>query len=117
MSSAVSQKFRSGKAARNSLANFFTSSRPRRGACIEYSKRVSGAASSSTTDGFHGLPQNSVNQRPTMDLFCADMMISFRAVNARRRVKREVDPSCELTTRIDDAGVSGLACRWDHEIR
>src|ERR1700730_9950589 len=80
MRSAVPQKFRSGKAARNSVANFFPASRPRRGAGIEYSKRMSGAASSSTTAGFHGFPQNSVNQRPTIALFSSDMVVSFRNV-------------------------------------
>ena len=34
-----------------------------------YCSRMSGAALSSTTAVFHGLPQNSVNHRPTMALF------------------------------------------------
>src|SRR5262244_3341902 len=80
MRSAVPQKFRSGKAARNSVANFLTSSRPRRGACMEYSKRMSGAASSSMMAGFHGFPQNWVNQRATIALFSSDIVVSSRRV-------------------------------------
>src|SRR5215208_6385307 len=68
MRSAAPPNSRSGNAARKSIMKFFTSSRPRRGACREYCSRISGAASSSTTLGFQGLPQNSVNQRPTMAL-------------------------------------------------
>src|SRR5262245_47027037 len=67
--SAVPQKFRSGNAARNFVAKARTSSRPRHGACSEYSKRMSGAASSSITAGSNSAPQNSVNQRPTIFLF------------------------------------------------
>src|SRR3954452_11213863 len=56
--------------------NALTSSRPRRGACSEYCKRISGAASSSTILGFQGLPQNSSNQRPTISLlFSADIAL------------------------------------------
>src|SRR5450756_156214 len=36
---------------------------------------MSGAASSSTTFGFHGLPQNSVNQRPTTTLLSSCMVM------------------------------------------
>src|SRR5262245_11638185 len=78
MRSAAPQKLVSGSALRNSVMNVFTCARPRRGACREYCKRISGAPSSSTTAGFHGLPQNSANQRPTIALFsCSfDMVIS-----------------------------------------
>jgi hypothetical protein len=69
MRSATPQNLRSGNARRNSVMNFFTSSRPRRGACSEYCKRMSGALSSSTTLGFQGLPQNSLNHRATTALF------------------------------------------------
>jgi hypothetical protein len=64
---------------RNSVMNVFTSSRPRRGACSEYCNRMSGALSSSTTPGFQGLPQNSLNHRATTALFsCSlDMGNSF----------------------------------------
>ena len=81
--SAVPQKFRSGNAARNFPANARTASRPRSGACSEYSNRMSGAASSSMTAGLKSGPQNSVNQRPTMALFSsADHGLSFRAVSS-----------------------------------
>ncbi len=63
------QKFRSGNAARNFPANARTASRPRSGACSEYSNRMSGAASSSMTSGLKSLPQNSVNHLPTTALF------------------------------------------------
>src|SRR5215467_5665787 len=69
MISAVPPKFRSGKAARKSPANARTASRPRSGACSEYSNRMSGAASSSMTAGLKSLPQNSANHRPTTALF------------------------------------------------
>src|SRR4029077_11941222 len=101
MRSAVPQKFRSGKAARNSVANFFTASRPRRGACIEYSKRMSGAAISSMTAGFHGVPQNSVNQRPTIALFSSDMTVSFREVTNLSAVVRPVDAATSENVRSD----------------
>src|ERR1700722_13087318 len=63
------------------------SSRPRRGSCSEYCRRMSGAASSSTIPRLQVGPQNSVNQRPTMALFsCSfDMVISsscFRSPGA-----------------------------------
>src|ERR1700704_5487451 len=79
MRSATPQNLRSGNARRNSVMNVFTSSRPRRGACSEYCKRMSGALSSSTTPGFQGLPQNSLNHRATTALFsCSfDMGNSF----------------------------------------
>jgi len=35
---------------------------------------MSGAASSSMTAGFHGFPQNSVNQRATIALFFSDFV-------------------------------------------
>src|SRR5690348_14771147 len=39
---------------------------------------MSGAASSSTTPGFHGLPQNSLNQRATIALLSSNFgMIRF----------------------------------------
>src|SRR5262249_51516334 len=80
MRPAVPQKLRSGKAARNFSAKARTSSRPRHGACSEYSKRISGPASSSITAGLKSLPQNSVNQRPTMALFSSsDMDRAFPA--------------------------------------
>lgn len=45
---------------------------------MEYSKRMSGAAGSSTTPGFHGLPRNSANQRPTTALLSScDTRASF----------------------------------------
>src|SRR5215475_6670833 len=85
MRSAVPQKFRSGNAARNFPANARTASRPRNGACSEYSNRMSGAASSSMTAGLKSLPQNSVNHRPTTALFSLiDMVVSFLVV--RREV-------------------------------
>src|ERR1700704_4478971 len=79
MRSATPPNLRSGNARRNSVMNFFTSSRPRRGACSEYCKRMSGALSSSTMLGFQGLPQNSLNHRATTALFfCSfDMGNSF----------------------------------------
>src|SRR4029450_2645478 len=79
MTSATPQNLRSGNARRNSVMNSFTSWRPRRGACSEYCKRMSGVLSSSTTLGFQGLPQNSLNHRPTTVLFscCFDMGNSF----------------------------------------
>src|SRR6267142_3533173 len=79
MRSATPQNLRSGNARRNSVMNFFTSSRPRRGACSEYCKRMSGVLSSSTTPWFQGLPQNSLNHRATTALFsCSfDMLSSF----------------------------------------
>src|SRR5688572_27344066 len=56
--------------------NARTSSRPRRGACSEYCRSMSGAASSSTIFGFQGLPQNSLSQRPTISLlFAVDMTL------------------------------------------
>src|SRR5471032_86427 len=81
MRSAAPSNPRSGNASRNPTMNFLTSARPRRGACSEYCKRMSGAASSSTIPGFQVLPQNSMNQRPTTALFsCSlDMMNSFIA--------------------------------------
>src|SRR5579864_8398462 len=68
MRSAAPQNLRSGNAARKSIMKFLTSSRPRRGACSEYCRRISGAASSSMILGFQGLPQNPSNQRPTIAL-------------------------------------------------
>lgn len=59
MSSAVPEKPRSGNAPRNLVANARTSSRPRHGPCNEYSKRISGEASSSMTAGLKSSPQNS----------------------------------------------------------
>src|SRR5215470_9017312 len=85
MRPAVPQKLRSGKAARNFSAKARTSWRPRQGACSEYSKRISGAASSSMTAGLKSLPQNSVNQRPTMALFSSiDMDRPFLVAVDRR---------------------------------
>src|SRR5882724_2965063 len=78
MRSATPQNLRSGNARRNSVMNFFTSSRPRRGACSEYCKRMSAVLSSSTTPGFQGLPQNSLNHRATTALFSC----SFDMVNS-----------------------------------
>src|SRR5262245_6940080 len=105
MRSAVPQKFRSGKAARNSVANFFTSSRPRRGACIEYSNRMSGAASSSTTAGFHGFPQNSVNQRRTIALFSSDIAVSSPRVRDPSTVTgRSPAGRCQSTPRKRGGG-------------
>src|SRR6266536_1968260 len=79
MRSAAPQKLRSGNASRNPIMKFVTSSRPRRGACSEYCKRMLGAPSSSTILRFQGLPQNSLNQRPTIALLsCSfDMVTSF----------------------------------------
>jgi len=50
------------------IMKFRTSSRPRRGACSEYWSSILGAASSSMTFGFQGLPQKPSNQRPTTPL-------------------------------------------------
>ena len=69
--SAVPPNAKSGNAARNLVANARTSSRPRHGACIEYSNRISGAASSSMTPALKSGPQNSVNHRSTTALFCS----------------------------------------------
>src|SRR5262245_50558452 len=69
MRSAAPQNLRSGNARRNSVMNSLTSWRPRRGACSEYCRRMSGVLSSSTTLGFQGLPQNSSNHRATTVLF------------------------------------------------
>ena len=49
------------------------SSRPRRGACREYCRTMSGAASSSTTLSLQVSPQNSVNQRPTRALLSSSL--------------------------------------------
>lgn len=62
-----------------------TSSRPRRGACNEYRSSMSGAARLSTTLRFHGLPQNSLNQRPTMALFSCSLDL-MRKGDALRQV-------------------------------
>src|SRR6185437_8369874 len=98
MRSAVPQKLRSGNAARNLVANARTCSRPRQGACREYSKRMSGAARSSMTAGLKSLPQNSVNQRPTISLFSSTgMFVPFlcvRAVGARVEAPHLVDDGC-----------------------
>src|SRR5688572_33435262 len=55
---------------------------------------MSGAARSSMTLGFHGLPQNSVNHRPTMALFC----LSFGE-----------PPSAGVSARVVDATPSATA--------
>src|SRR5260370_11126325 len=53
--------------------NALMSSRPRRGACREYCRSMSGAASSSTTLSLQVSPQNSVNQRPTRALLSSSL--------------------------------------------
>jgi NAD(P)-dependent dehydrogenase (short-subunit alcohol dehydrogenase family) len=58
-------------------AGFGTASRPRSGACSEYSNRMSGAASSSITAGLKSLPQNSVNHWPTTALLSSVDMSSL----------------------------------------
>jgi hypothetical protein len=72
---------------------------------------MSGAASSSTISGFQGLPQNSLNQRPTTALFFSsfDIRDSFSIVcptvrkrNVRRGLQRQtqirVQTSCRVTS-------------------
>src|ERR1700677_116429 len=75
--SAVPQKLRSGNAARKSVMNALMSSRPRRRACSEYFRSMSGAPISSTTARFTLLPQNSVNQRPTMALLSSCLLMKM----------------------------------------
>jgi len=76
--SAVPPNAKSGNAARNFVAKARTSARPRHGLCSEYSKRMSGAASSSITSALKFSPQNSVNHRPTTALFSSiDIECSF----------------------------------------
>src|SRR5258707_13332457 len=61
--------------------------RPRRGACREYWRSISDAASSSMILGFQGLPQNPLNQRPTMALLLVsrDMSSTLLCWDACRR--------------------------------
>src|SRR5215470_18811739 len=115
MRSAVPQKFRSGNAARNLLANARTASRPRSGACSEYSNRMSGAASSSMTAGSKSLPQNSVNHRPTTALLSSidmDRSLSrherLRSLSERAPRRRDPMPSREMAART-----SGKLARRD----
>src|SRR5215831_3053323 len=75
MRSAVPPNSRSGNAARKPVMKRLMSSRPRRGACNEYCSSMSGAASSSMTARLQGLPQNSLNQRPTTALFSSSFDI------------------------------------------
>src|SRR5437764_2439925 len=86
MRSAAPQNLRSGKAARKSSMKFRTSCRPRRGACSEYWSSMSGAASSSMICGFHGLPQNPSNQRPTRALFSCSRNICVSPDAVKRAV-------------------------------
>src|SRR5215475_11603685 len=55
--------------------NALMSWRPRRGSCREYLSSMSGEAISSTTARLTCLPQNSVNQRPTMALLSSCLLI------------------------------------------
>ncbi len=71
------QKLRSGKAARKSVINPLTSSRPWRGSCREYLSSMFGAATSSTTARLRSLPQNSVNQRTTVALLSSSLLIRW----------------------------------------
>src|SRR5215472_17155463 len=104
MRSAVPQKLRSGKAARNFSAKARTSWRPRHGACNEYSKRMSGAANSSITAGLKSLPQNSVNQRPTMALFSSTDMSRPSTPTRFAEASVEAHP-------VDGAGRSNVRSR------
>src|SRR5580698_9870493 len=73
MRSAAPQKLRSGNALRKSAMKALMSAWPFRGACNEYCRSMSGAASSSTMSRLHALPQKSVNQRPTMALLSSSL--------------------------------------------
>src|ERR1700675_2935384 len=53
--------------------NPFVSAWPLRGACSEYCRSRSGAASSSTMSRLQVLPQKSVNQRPTIALLSSSL--------------------------------------------
>src|ERR1700722_7695470 len=57
--------------------NALMSSRPRRGACSEYFKSMSGAAISSTTARLTLLPQNSVTQRPSTALLSSCFLMEM----------------------------------------
>src|SRR5689334_13143195 len=115
--SAVPQKFRSGNAARNFPANVRTASRPRSGACSEYSNRTSGAASSSMTAGLKYLPQNSVNHRPTTALFSSiDMIVSFLVVSVLAEARTLLDLE-QGALPVQAARVAGeLARAADHPV-
>lgn len=76
---------KSVKAARDLVANARTASRPRSGECIEYSKRISGAASSSITAGLKSEPQNSVNQCP-MIAYSPQSTLHIHPSNRLRKV-------------------------------
>jgi hypothetical protein len=66
---------RSGKASRKSVMKRLKATRPRRKLCIEYCKRTSGAANSSTIARSGQSPQNEANHRPTIALFNVSLSI------------------------------------------
>ena len=67
--SAVLSRLRSGKASRRFGMNVLSDTRPMRGICNEWLKKMSGAASSSTMAGLQSLPQKLVSHRSTIALF------------------------------------------------
>src|ERR1051325_4316047 len=86
--------------------NALTSSRPRRGACSEYCRSISGAANSSTISGFQGLPQNSLNQRPTISLlFSVDITLLLICVfpGPQDRSTRVMQPPDFRIERADES--------------
>jgi hypothetical protein len=68
------------------------------------------AAISSMTAGFHGFPQNSVNQRPTIALFFSDMTVSFREVTNLSALVHPVDAAASENVRWN----SLAEIRWRH---
>src|SRR5262245_57892832 len=79
--------------------NALMSSRPRRGSCSEYLSSMSGAAISSTTPSLTPLPQNSVNQRPTVALLSSSLLIGMAPRDSSREDHRHRDDLKRRLTR------------------